>query len=1076
MQDPITIFLASSSELATERSAVEIFIGRKNKVWAPKGLRLELVHWEDFDDAMSMAGKQADYNAAIATCDIFVLLVHTKLGKHSREEFDTALQHFQRNGKPRIYTYLKNPPELGEPDPGPQYESVRAFRQHLALLPGPHYPTPFHDVSGLQLLLEQTLDRLEAKGLLQAQSTRMVLPRDVLPVMQVVAGGANVGGSNSGNINTGTQAIGNQVYGDLRIDAGGSEVKIGFERGEDEAEEREMLQAYLQGLSRELAGLRLGDIYASSADMQLGKPLRLADVYVPLDTTLDIPSKLTLADWLASQEGRQSGITLEKQRRRVPATEALAQHRELLFLGAPGSGKSTFGARMLLAMAQAWLGHSSEMQALGPRWTHGTLLPLRVVLRRFADSLPSGNAPARAGDLWKYIEDELDAAGWGRGQRLLKHIRRIERKDGLLFLFDGLDECGNETQRQRVRAGVDEFIANSSPANRFLLTARPYAGPKELSPARGEYLLAPLDGPQVEAFIKHWYAALSNSDWLANSADAPRKQADLLAATRRADLRDLAANPLLLTLMASLHTQRARLPDDRADLYGESVTLLLQRWTQAKGDGQSLESLVGQPVRFDLLRDTLKKVAFEMHEASVGLSRSSHSATADIGEDRLVRVLTPLLGGDRNKAALAVDFIERRAGLLLGQGHRDGERQFSFPHRTFQEFLAAGHLEQRYNFAAECKRLALADPGHWQVVLPLAARLAGAERGALAADELVGGVAVDDDLAPQPPQRARSDLAVLAGLQLQEIGVAMVNASASGQATLRRVVSWLVASLPVHLSEDSADVRQHANAGDVLATLGDPRPEATTLAGMQFVLVPPGPFTMGDDDKRREVNIAYSYAIARFPFTVAQWTEALHAGGPMPERDEALRGPPNHPVAWVNWHEAAALCNWLTQHWKEQLPPGWHVALPTEQEWEKAARGGHSLPSQGIVFTVADLGHLLGQAAVAQVANVLPERTYPWGDDEPIRRANTIESGIGRASTVGLFPSGASPYGCEEMVGNVFEWTGASDGATFQLRGGNHFYDRNLARCAHYKGVGGVGGDRTDFIGFRVVLRCDSGC
>jgi NACHT domain len=640
----------------------------------------------------------------------------------------------------------------------------------------------------------------------------------------------------------------NHVHGGVIIGSGDFVAgdKIVVEPGEDEAEVRSLLQAYLQGLSQDLAGLRLGDIDASATDVQRGQPLRLADVYVPLDTTVEVPEKVSLAEFLKANKAADFAGHEGQQHRRVPATKALAQHRVLLLLGAPGSGKSSFGARMLLAMAQAWLGHASELEALGPQWAHGTLLPLRVVLRRFADSLPAGTAPGRAGDLWQHINDELAAAGGVPAEPLLKHIRRIERRSGLLVLFDGLDECGGEAQRHRVRAAVDELIANCNPNNRFLLTARPYAGPKEPSPARGEYVLAPLDEDQVDTFIERWYAALTHSGWLAQAAEAPRKQADLQAATRRAELRDLAANPLLLTLMASLHTQRTRLPDDRADLYSESVNLLLQRWTQAKGDDQSLETLVGQPLRFDLLRGTLEQLAFDVHEAGAGLSPAIQVAIADIGEDRLVRALAPLLGGSRDKAALAVDFIELRAGLLLGQGYRDGERQFSFPHRTFQEFLSAAYLARRDRFAAECKRLAQADAGHWQVVLTLAARLAGPERGALAADELVGGVAVNNPLAPQPPQRAHWDQALLAGLQLKEVGVEAVNSSASGQATLRRVAGWLAASLPVHPSNGGADAPQRARAGELLATLGDPRFDAELFhlprdEWLGFVEVPEDP-------------------------------------------------------------------------------------------------------------------------------------------------------------------------------------------------------------------------------------------
>lgn len=865
--------------------------------------------------------------------------------------------------------------------------------------------------------------------------------------------------------------------------------KIVVEAGEDEAEVRSLLQAYLHGLSHELAGLRLGDIDASATDVQRGQPLRLAEVYVPLDTTLELPRETSLAEFLNASKAAEFARHGMPERRRVPATEALAQHRVLLLLGAPGSGKSSFGARMLLAMAQAWLGHASELEALGQHWAHGTLLPQRVVLRRFADSLAPGNAPARAGDLWRHIEDELGAAGWGPGQPLLKHIRRIERHAGLLVLFDGLDECGSEAQRQRVRAAVDEFIANSNPISRFLLTARPYAGPKELSPARGEYLLAPLDEAQVDAFIERWYAALTDSGWLVQTAEAPRKQVDLHAATRRADLRALAANPLLLTLMASLHTQSTRLPDDRADLYQESVKLLLQRWTQAKGDGQNLEAVLGQPLRFDLLRGTLEQLAFEVHEASAGRSPATQLATADIGEGRLVRALAPLLGGSRDKATLAVDFIERRAGLLLGQGHRDGERQFSFPHRTFQEFLAAVFLARRDRFAAECQRLAAADAGHWQVVLPFAARLAGPERGALAADELVGGVAVDDPLAPRPPQRAHWDRALLAGLQLQEIGVGAVAASATGQATLRRVAGWLAASLPVHPSNGGADAPQRAVAGEVLATLGDPRfdPDLYYLAcdpWLGFVEVPEEVYLVGtrrrdrkkvaevlgadvDDDEIHDQAVTVPrFWMASHLVTVAQFGAWLAEERREPGHPGALGAHANHPVAWVTWQEAVDYCEWLGRQLLlhprlSRLPVaeavrqyGLQCCLPSELGWERAARAGR------------------------------PGAIFPYGDVPDASRANVDGSGIGRPSSVGCFEPNA--LGLFDLAGNLWEWTGSryqpysnlsnrqrqvqtNEDNLRVLRGGSCTNFHLNARCAR-RNFDRVNG-RDYSIGLRVALR-----
>lgn len=89
-------------------------------------------------------------------------------------------------------------------------------------------------------------------------------------------------------------------------------------------------------------------------------------------------------------------------------------------------------------------------------------------------------------------------------------------------------------------------------------------------------------------------------------------------------------------------------------------------------------------------------------------------------------------------------------------------------------------------------------------------------------------------------------------------------------------------------------------------------------------------------------------------------------------------------VASVSWHDATAYAAWLAR----QTGQPWH--LPTEAEWEKAARG-----TEG--------------------------RIYPWGDTFDASRANTYESGIGTTTPVGASPSGASPSGAQDLAGNVWE-------------------------------------------------------
>jgi formylglycine-generating enzyme required for sulfatase activity len=177
-------------------------------------------------------------------------------------------------------------------------------------------------------------------------------------------------------------------------------------------------------------------------------------------------------------------------------------------------------------------------------------------------------------------------------------------------------------------------------------------------------------------------------------------------------------------------------------------------------------------------------------------------------------------------------------------------------------------------------------------------------------------------------------------------------------------------------------------------------------------------------------------------------------------------------VALVSWYDALAYCRWLTQQIWEDVGENFIIRLPTEAEWEKAARG--PLPSP------------LGRGAGGEGGG----RIYPWGDEWDPAKCNTRESGIGGTTPVGQYsPAGDSPYGCADMAGNVWEWTGSvykpypfdsSDdpdlpfvpGADHRvLRGGSFFNRHAAARC-----TARIGQRYKDWdYGFRVVLSGSEG-
>lgn len=226
---------------------------------------------------------------------------------------------------------------------------------------------------------------------------------------------------------------------------------------------------------------------------------------------------------------------------------------------------------------------------------------------------------------------------------------------------------------------------------------------------------------------------------------------------------------------------------------------------------------------------------------------------------------------------------------------------------------------------------------------------------------------------------------------------------------------------------------------------------------IEFVRVPAGRFLMGSDPRddphlhsdetpQRTVELK-EYWISKFPITVAQYTlftSAMDQPTPFdfPQKSE-------FPITNVSWYDATVFCRWASDLGEKQ------VRLPTEAEWEKAARGTDG-------------------------------RVYPWGDEFDSTRLNCADGKINNTTPVDKYPNGSSPCGAFDMAGNVWEWTydwykpdyyhnlptldpqGADTGSYKSLRGGAWFSDSVHVRAAdrtHFNPD-----NRYDYVGFRVVL------
>jgi formylglycine-generating enzyme required for sulfatase activity len=599
-----------------------------------------------------------------------------------------------------------------------------------------------------------------------------------------------------------------------------------------------------------------------------------------------------------------------------------------------------------------------------------------------------------------------------------------------MLLLDGLDEIPGDRAKALVKCAV-EIFADRYRKSRFLVTCRilSYQNPEWQLENFPSFELAPFDEKKIEAFISAWYAELFRIGEVKTEAEARRLADRLRSAVRRPDLWRLAPNPLLLTVMALVHAHRGRLPQARAMLYEETVDILLWRWDELKAAGEEtlprLRELLLDAGRAETdLKAMLWKLAFDVQGET---GSSDGEGLADIGEWRLVEGLAGL----HPKKSLdwtrqVIDVIKMRAGLLL-------EREpgvYSFPHRTFQEYLAGAHLSTLGNFVEEgCKR---ADEGaFWREVILLAV-------GRLV--YLVGDVDkplnLVRELCPKETADAESAWrkAWLAGEVLLEMGLNRVRDRESGMELMDRVPNRLTELLRL----GRLSPVERVEAGNVLGKLGDPRfrSDAWYLPDEQlmgFVEVPAGSFLMGSDKTKDPDALEHempqhridlqSFFMARYPVTVAQFRAFVENSGYRPKNQNSLRGIDNHPVVWVSWHDAMAYCRWLTDRLREWegTPESlatllrqkkWRIRLPSEAEWEKAARGEDG-------------------------------RIYPWDGKAEPDRANYHRTGIGDSSPVGCFPRGESPFGCFDMAGNVWDWTRSLWGRDFEKPDYKYPYDPN---------------------------------
>ena len=435
---------------------------------------------------------------------------------------------------------------------------------------------------------------------------------------------------------------------------------------------------------------------------------------------------------------------------------------------------------------------------------------------------------------------------------------------------------------------------------------------------------------------------------------------------------------------------------DNPELYEEAIEVLLGKWDEAKGL-ETKASLAGRELDAGDRRSLLEPIALWMME------QRAREIEADDLRHRLNQQFLKATG-DAHRAEQAVNeflrLINERSGLLAERG----QGIYSFSHLTFQEHLAGRAVADRQDYIAYT--LERSGDSWWREVILLEAGYLSTQ-GKRRVSALIQAM-MTHSKEPEPYHNL-----VLAAECLRDVGLARVEGDLwqevqrrlrleferpLRQTGLMKRVWKVLGRRPTQ----SDAVRRRAAAAEALARIesGGPGTQPAfwrlPFGEPVWVEVPAGEFWMGSDETTKDEKPAHevfldTFRIALVPITNSQYRYFVEATGHTPpphwEDGRVPRGEESHPVVRVTWHDALAYCRWLAE------VTGKPITLPSEAQWEKAARGHQD------------------------------RREYPWGNDWEESKCNTSELGLGGTTPVGIFPDGASPYGCLDMVGNIWEWT-----------------------------------------------------
>lgn len=532
---------------------------------------------------------------------------------------------------------------------------------------------------------------------------------------------------------------------------------------------------------------------------------------------------------------------------------------------------------------------------------------------------------------------------------------------------------------------------------------------------------------QEESFDDFWFGAMEKANsWDLEKFNLKKVQDELREQGKLPGMLGVVSNPFLLFVTVQIYTRSGKPPANRGQLFDQFVTLLTEQ--RGRPAARTRPPWVDEKIQ----RRALAALAYKMQAEKTGTS---------VGADWACRVIQDALPGEDAEQLL---YLAASASII------EHGKNLRFVHQLLQEFFAAYEMGEDLRRGVPASKYwpgeRWCEPTGWEETALLLAGMG---------DESTTVVRWLTSVHPTLAYRCATE-----------------SGAPCADEALQLLHDPPVPPIPKYENGDEVDRWREklpritplarAEWGRMLAEQGDIRPgvglRPDDLPDIDWVEIPACEFIYQDGERLT----LPTFHIARYPVTYAQfqafidapdgyhndtWWENLAERRPEPG-EQAFKFW-NHPRERVSWYDAVAFCRWLS------AKLDYEVRLPTEQEWEKAARGTGG-------------------------------REYPWGGEYMSGYANLDETDqdapvgpyyLRQTTAVGIYPQGASPYGVLDMSGNVWEWclnehehpeysalrgTGAR-----VLHGGSWRGLMNFARCAYR--LWGYPYYRRDLMGFRVV-------